>query len=428
MSKFRSKRLGFVGVVGVVAGLLWLSACGDNGSPDNAVTLPSGATPTPSPTPTPAPAPKAIVGVQRDVVATFDAPWAMRFLPDGTFLLSERDKTVQAPGKLWLVRQDGTKIEFTGLPTNTGILDIVLDPDFSNNRRVYIAFIEPGGPGTPRVGRDAATLPLSRKPEGLAVFRAELSTTGSPPSLQNVDIIWRQQPKIVADPGSGEPGGYLTFSPDGRYLFITAGDRQEFGPVQDLSNTLGKIVRIYPDGTIPADNPFVGQGSALPEIWTLGHRNQYGLAFNADGNLWEHENGPEGGDAFNLIEPGGNYGWPLASNGRNYGATTDDIPDHTPGDGFVAPVVFWTPSIAPSGMIFYTGDAFAAWKGDAIIGAMAGHKLVRLHVVGKAAQIVQNIDMPNRVRSVAQAPDGALWIIEDAPTGGVVKLSPVYQQ
>ena len=363
----------------------------------------------------------------------------MEFLPNQSILLSERDKSAQVAGKLWVVSQTGDTLEVGGLPANDGILDIKLSPNFIWDSQIYVSFIEPGGPNEPRVGRDAAD--TSRVPEGLSVFRAQLNVTSNSASLQNVQVIWRQTPKVVSSPGSGEPGGHMTFTPDGKYLFIAAGDRQELDYdsttpydqdgiyLSSLSNTLGKIIRILPDGGIPSDNPFVATSGALPEIWALGLRNPYGLAFDGNGNLWEHENGPEGGDEFNLIQKGANYGWSKVSNGRNYGSPTDDIPDHSPGDGFVAPTITWYTAIAPSGLIFCHNDfgtLFSQWAGDALVGAMKGQKLVRIHVSGTSASIVQDIPMPTRIRDVAQAGDGAIWVIQDYPDGALVRLTPVY--
>lgn len=370
------------------------------------------------------PTPRTITDVASTTVATFDTPWAIEFLPDGRFLLSERDSRTQSPGKLWLVSQNGDALLLGGLPPNTGVLDLKLDPQFSSNRLVYVSFLEPGDPSEPRVGRNAAD--MTRVPEGLALFRARLDTGAISPSLSNVSIIWRQAPKIVSHPGSGEPGGRIAFSPDARYLFITAGDRQEFQPVQDIANTIGKIVRIFPDGSIPPDNPFVNTAGARPDIWTLGHRNPYGLAFDGAGQLWAHEHGPQGGDEFNVILPGANYGWPTVSNGRFYGSPTDDIPDHSAGDGFAAPAKFWDPSIAPAGLIFYKGALFEGWRDSALLGALAGKAIHRLSVNGTSASEVQVIAMPNRIRDIDEASDGALWIINDGPFGQVARLTPVF--
>lgn len=291
----RSRPLSIGLSVAAVASSLLLSACGSDGT-GGAQIVPGTVTPTPTPPPTP---PPQVSGVTTATVATFTDPWAMEFLSDGRFLVSERAKTTQSAGRLWLVAQNGAKIEVSGLPANLGVLDIKLDPSFGSNGIIYVSFLEEALADEPRVGRNAAD--MSRVPEGLAVFRAKLVATNQSAKVETLSVIWRQAPKVVSHAGSGEPGGHITFSPDGRFLFIAAGDRQEFEPVQDLGTTLGKVVRIYPDGTIPTDNPFAGRSGAKLEIWSLGHRNPYGLAFDERGQLWEHEMGPKGGDEFNKI-------------------------------------------------------------------------------------------------------------------------------
>lgn len=413
----------FGAVVALMAATLTACGSGDTQGTAGSVGVPS-ATPTPTPSATPTPAPRQIVGVTRQEITTFDAPWSMDFLPDSRFILSERgDVPTQGAGKLWLVTDTGVRTEITGLPANNGVFDVKIAPDYARSRMVYVSYFEPGGPNEPRVGRNAANLTFT--PEGLSVFRATLAGTGSLPKLDNVSVIWRQE-KLVPIGLNNQQGGYLTFSPDGRYLYIAAGCRDEFTSIQNLDNALAKIVRIFPDGTIPSDNPFVGTAGARGDIWARGVRNPYGLAFDDAGQLWEHENGPMGGDEFNLVLRGSNYGWPLASNGRSYGATVDDIPDHTPGDGFAAPAYTWYTSVAPSGLIFYHGTQFAAWAGDAIIGTLKGKTLTRLSVKGTTANVVQDIPMGARMRTVREAPDGALWVIEDVPSGKIVKLSPTF--
>ncbi len=249
-----------------------------------------------------------------------------------------------------------------------------------------------------------------------------MSTDGA--RLEGVRVAWRQT-KVVSDPGSGEPGGRMAFSPDGAYLFVAAGDRQELMPVQDLSNTLGKTIRLLADGSIPTDNPFVGRVGAMPEIWSLGHRNPYGMVFDASGRLWQHEMGPMGGDELNVIQRGGNYGWPLVSNGENYGGSP--IPDHASGDGFVAPTTSWTPVIAPAGMIIYSGSLFGAWRGNALITGLRSDGLVRVALDGENASEVARVSLGARIREVEQGPDGAIWVLEDGPDGGrLVQLRPLF--
>lgn len=244
----------------------------------------------PTPTPAPAPLPPAVKSVTAVAVASFVAPWSMIFLPDGRMLVTERPPTpdtVLNPvevGRLRLVTQGGgVSAPILGLPDNVGLLDIKLDPLFASNNRIYISFMERDA-SAPRTGRDMDDTRID--PAGLAVMRATLALDSSGGAqLVGASVIWRQFPKIVSYPGSGEPGGRMAFSPDGAYLFVAAGDRQEFAPVQSLGNTLGKVIRLFPDGSVPPDNPYVGRADALPEIWTLGHRNPYGLVFDSSRQL-----------------------------------------------------------------------------------------------------------------------------------------------
>lgn len=379
--------------------------------------------PTPStPAPTPPPPPPPIVGLAASAIADLPNGWAMTFLPDNRLLVTERNAVTNASGRLMVLTQTGTSAPVNGLPVNVGMLDIALHPQYATNRLLYFSFLEPAAPGEPRIGRAAGDSSLGAA--GLAVGAAVLATDGAGgPRLDSLRIVWRQAPKIVSFPGSGEPGGRIAFSPDGRHLFINAGDRQEFDPVQELSNTLGKTIRLLADGSIPDDNPYVGRAGAMPEIWTLGHRNAYGLAFDPSGQLWAHEHGPRGGDEFNLIVAGANYGWPRASNGdHNDGGF---IVDHAPGDGFNGPVISWTPAIAPAAMIFYSGERFAAWKGDAIISGLQYRGLIRVRVQGETASALQRLPLDARIREVEQAPDGSLWVLEDGPAGRLLRVLPV---
>lgn len=322
----------------------------------------------------------------------------MAFLPDGRLLVSEVQRGLR------IVSQSGTiSAPLPGLPTpNGGLLGVIVHPQFATNHAVYVSFVEQDTGDTAGLAVALGTLTLDASGGG---------------RLDDVKIIWRQTPKVVAP---GEYGAHMAISPDGAYLFISAGDRNQFAPVQDMDNTLGKIVRLHADGSIPASNPFAG--TAMPEIWTLGHRNPYGLAFDSVWRLWSHEMGPKGGDEFNLIEPGRNYGWPTVSNGSHY--DDGEIPDHSPGDGFAAPLLSWTPVIAPAGMIIYSGNLFAAWRGDAIIGGLQSKGLVRVRFTGTSATEEQRIPLGARIRDVEEGPDGAIWVIEDAPTGRLLRLVP----
>lgn len=393
--------------------MLALAACG--GTDNNA--SPGGAIPVAT---TPAPAlVRPIVSVASTPVATFSSPFAMTFLPDARLLVSEKTN----PGALRTVTQTGVKSDpLKGLPANAGILDVKLSPQFAKDSTVYFSFIEAATDGS-RVGRNAAD--SSAPSLGLALGLATLvSDASGNVTLTNAKVIWRQFPKIVAYPGSGEFGGRIAFSPDGKYLFLAAGDRQEFEPVQSLENTLGKIVRLFPDGSIPTDNPFTGRAGARPEIWTLGHRNPYGLTFDAAGRLWSHEMGPKGGDELNIIVAGSNYGWPNVSYGNNYDGGL--IPKPAAGDGFAMSALFWDPVIAPAGMIIYSGDLFGAWRGNAIISGLQSNGLVRVKLSAPTATEVERIPLGTRIRDVTQGPDGAIWVLEDGTSARLVRLDPIF--
>lgn len=413
------------------AALLLLSACGASNSTSGqstAVAPVLAPAPTPLPMPTP---PAATSAVSSRAVAAFEAPWSMAFMPDGRLLVTERPPTgsiinpIEAnrinpteSGRLRVVTQDGNvSMPLSGLPGNVGLLTVVLDPMFVMNRTIYISFMERDATAA-RIGRNASD--MSVDPGGLAVMRVVLSAAAT--EVVTASVIWRQAPKIVSHPGSGQPGGAMAFSPDGRHLFIAAGDRQEFEPTQSLANTLGKTVRIFPDGSIPGDNPFAGTAGALPEIWGLGHRNPYGLVFNDRGQLWQNEMGPQGGDELNLMTAGSNYGWPKVSYGNHYDGGL--IPKPAPGDGFALSALSWTPSIAPSGMMFYTGSLFVGWRGDAIVSGLQSRGLVRVRIDLSAATELLRINLDARIRSVVQGPDGAIWVLEDYPSGRLLKLTP----
>ncbi|WP_264443510.1 PQQ-dependent sugar dehydrogenase [Novosphingobium sp. JCM 18896] len=399
-----------------IAALACASCGGDDGPPSPSPT----ASPTPSPTPTPTPTPRSVIGLnQSAALATFADPWALAILPDGRFLVTQR----RSPGTLSIVTQTGTVTAVNGVPTSIGLLDVALAPDFATSRAIYFSYMV-HDLSAERVGRAKDEPNLF--PERMMVARATLTESNGNVSLTAMTEIFRQVPTIVTFEGSGEPGGRIAFSPDGRYLYLTSGDRQELDKdfLFSLSNNLGKVVRLFPDGTIPPDNPFVNQAGARGEIWTLGHRNHYGLAFAPDGRLWSSEMGPMGGDEFNLILPNRNYGWPAVSNGDFY--TGNPIPDHAPGDGFEAPKVSWTPVIAPAGMLFYKGSEFSEWRGDALLTGLASKTLVRIRTNGDSAQEVQRFDMGTRIRAIAEAPNGSLWILTDGTAGELRRITPVF--
>ena len=335
-------------------------------------------------------------------IAGFDEPWAMTFLPDGRMLVSEK------AGKLQLVDAKGQKTEIGGVPEvdyggQGGFGDIVLAPDFATSNRVYLSWVEAGDKDT----------------RGAVVGRARLELKGQKPALKNLQTVWKQNPKVE---GRGHFSHRIAFSPDGEYLFIGSGERQKFDPAQDMAANLGKIVRLYPDGTIPKDNPFVDKDGALPEIWSLGHRNILGLAFDSKGRLWNQEMGPKAGDELNLVQRGTNYGYPIVSEGDHYDGKK--IPNHDTRPEFAAPKVAWVPTIAPSGLIFYSGDLFPAWKGSAFMGGLASQALIRVSFDGDTAKEAERFLMDNRIREVEQGPDGAIYVLEDGEGGRLLKLTP----
>jgi aldose sugar dehydrogenase len=324
-------------------------------------------------------------------------PWGLAFLPDGRMLVTER------PGRLRIVTKDGTISEpLKGVPEvfaegQGGLLDVKLDPDFATNKLVYIAYSEPGDGGA-----------------GTAVARGKLGSD----SLDDVEVIFRQHPKVD---GHNHFGGRLAFGPDGK-LLVSLGERFTFTPAQDLSNDLGKIVRINPDGSVPKDNPFVGKDGARPEIWTYGHRNPQGLAFDpTTGKLFESELGPKGGDEINVLEPGKDYGWPVVSWGSNYDDTP--IPPPTTHPEFTDAIAHWNPVISPSGITFYTGDAIPGWKDNLLIAGLSSQAITRLTLDGEKVTGEERIPMGARIRDVVQGPDEAVYALTDAPDGAILRLT-----
>ena len=350
-----------------------------------------------------------------EVVADFDRPWSLAPLPDGRLLVTE------TPGRLLVVTPEGDKsLPVTGVPDvdyggQGGLGDVALHPHFKRNALVYLSYAE-AGPGGVR---------------GAAVARGRLNAGARPPQLSDVEVIWRQYPKLL---GRGHYGHRLLFDSEG-YLWITSGDRQKFTPAQDMQANLGKLLRLNDDGSVPADNPFVGydkqnalvdDGGVYGQIWSLGHRNPYGLALAPDGRLWEIEMGPAGGDELNLIERGANYGYPLVSDGEHYDGRP--IPDHDTRPEFKAPALWWTPVISPSDMVIYRGGAFTSWRGDALVAGLSSQAIirVRLHADGRASE-VERYAMGARIRALEEDPDGSLWVLEDergSSRGRLLRLTP----
>jgi glucose/arabinose dehydrogenase len=335
--------------------------------------------------------------------ASFDEPWAMTFLPDGRLLVTEKE------GKLKLLDLTSKRIgEISGVPEvdyggQGGLGDVVLHPRFARNGLVYLSYAERGSGDT----------------RGAAVARGKLTLDGKGGgALSAMKVIWRQEPKVS---GRGHYGHRIAFGKDGK-LWISSSERQKFDPAQDMKTNLGKIVRLNDDGTVPADNPFAGQGGVTAQIWTLGHRNILGLAFDAQGRLWAHEMGPRGGDELNLIERGANYGYPIVSNGDHYDGR--DIPDHDTRPEFNAPEAYWNPVISPAGFIIYSGEQFPDWRGNGFIGGLSSQALVRIEFDGAKAREAARYDMGHRIREVEQGPDGAIWLLEDGGDARLLKLTP----
>ena len=335
-------------------------------------------------------------------VATFNEPWAMTFLPDGKMLITEKG------GSLLLVTPDGkTSTTVLNVPAvayggQGGLGDIILHPDYEDNSLIYLSYAESG----------------PDKTRGAVVVCAKLELTEKEaPSLTNTKVIWQQSPKVT---GAGHYGHRMAFDSKG-YLFISSGERQKFDPSQDMNSNMGKIVRLHANGTVPLDNPFIEAGGVTAEIWSLGHRNPLGLAFDAKGRLWNSEMGPKNGDELNLVVRGENYGYPIVSNGDHYNG--DPIPDHSTRPEFEAPKVYWDPTIAPAELIFYSGDMFSEWNGNFFIAGLRPKAIIRVAVDGDAAQEVERFDMGKRIRELEQGPDGALWVLEDGKKGRLLKLS-----
>jgi len=368
-------------------------------------------------------------------VATFNRPWRVAFLPDGRMLVTEK------VGPVWLVTPQGQKTPVANAPAvlfqgQGGMLGVFVSPRYATDRSVYLTYSEPG---------DTAGT------SGLALARAKLTLGQGTASLDNLEVLWRQLPKGKG----GQFGAQIAFSPDGQYLFLTVGDRQRMTPAQDPDQALGKILRLTLDGKPAPGNPMAGktgatsvplidppfdteraktapvvssytftsQNLAQAETWTTGHRTPYGLAFAPDGRLWELEHGPRGGDELNLIEPGRNYGWPLVSYATNYNGVPIPNPD-TRAD-LAKPVIYWTPVIAPGNLTFYKGAMFPQWQGSALISGIATTSLSRVTFDGKGgATPAERWNVGKRLRDVEVAADGALWVLEDSPTGGLYRVTP----
>lgn len=367
-------------------------------------------------------------------VAVFDNPWAMAFLPGTTVAI-----VTEKPGRIWLVdAASGRKQAVGGTPRvvlsdQGGLLDVAVAPGFTANNQVYLTYSEPSSNGG----------------SSLALARAKLVREAAGARLDGFQVLWR-------DPNGGEGGQFgaiVAFAPDGESLFLSSGERQRFTPAQDPSQPIGKILHLTLDGKPAPGNPWAGKSGASTvtiidppedtetathasgrqvkwpgpnltpaETWTLGHRNPYGLAFAPDGRLWETEMGPRGGDEINLILPGKNYGWPLVSQGKNYDGVP--IPPHSSRPDFVAPKLYWVPSVSPTSLLFYSGNLFPQWKGDALIGSLSGEVLLHVRIRGDRATALDQWDMSHRIRFVGQGPDGTVYLLEDGDGGRMLRLTP----
>jgi glucose/arabinose dehydrogenase len=348
-----------------------------------------------SPTPRPAKLPARVVELARGL----EHPWGLAFLPDGRMLVTER------PGRLRLVTRDGSLSEpLGGVPVvyargQGGLLDVTLSPGFAQDRLVYLSLSEPGPGGA-----------------GTAVARGRLGER----ELEGTQVIWRQQPRVD---GPLHWGSRLVFRADGT-LFVTLGDRYQRERAQDLGVTLGKIVRINADGSVPRDNPFVGKDGARPEIWSWGHRNIQSATLDASGRLWTVEHGARGGDELNQPQAGKNHGWPVITYGVDYSGAR--IGEGTAKAGMEQPVYYWDPVIAPSGAAFSTGAAFPAWRGDLLVGSLNPGGLVRLRLDGGRVVLEERYagEVGHRIRDVRQGPDGLIYLLTDEDRGRILRLEP----
>jgi len=378
--------------------------------------------------------PEATLPFNMKTVSTFGLPWRIAFLPDGRMLVTEKI------GPVWLVSAEGEKIApLQNTPPvywqgQNGMLGVFVSPKYATDQKIYLTYIEPGDYGG-----------------GQALARATLNLERVP-KLDNFEVIWRQMPRGKG----GQAGGQIAFSPDGEYLYMSVGDRQRMTPAQDPNQPVGKILRLTLDGKPAPGNPNYGKmgapsislidpprdtelaknapvvstytfpnGNQTPaETWASGFRAPYGLAFSPAGELWEVEHGPRGGDELNLIEKGKNYGWPAASFGMNYNEVP--IPSHDSRTEFTKPVLYWTPVIAPGNLMFYRGKkAFPQWDGSGFISGMGSRSLNRIIFDGKGgAKAAERWDVGKRIRDVAEAPDGTLWLLEDANPGALIHVTP----
>ncbi|KAK5659538.1 hypothetical protein OQA88_740 [Cercophora sp. LCS_1] len=335
------------------------------------------------------------------VITSHAEPWAFAFLPDNRILLTERR------GNLRIVDPTAkTTGSITGVPAvayggQGGLHDVALHPKYAENSIIYLSYAESGTGGA-----------------GGAVARAKLTLTASGGSLSGLEVIWRHSQRAS---GGLQFACRLLFDKEGA-LWISSGEINQMTPSQSMTSNLGKVIRLYDNGTAYAGNPFASQGAVQAQIWSLGHRNPLGIDWDAEGRLWEVEMGPMGGDELNLILPGKNYGWPLVSMGRHYDGRT--IPAHSTRPEFEPPKAYWVPVISPGGMIIYKGDLFPNFKGNAIIAGLSSQSIVRATITGDTAKEAQRVSMGKRMRGIREDKEGAIWVIEDGNNGRLMKLTP----
>ncbi|HAV5337368.1 TPA: PQQ-dependent sugar dehydrogenase [Acinetobacter baumannii] len=337
---------------------------------------------------------------QVEAVAHFNEPWAITSLPDQRLLVTERQ------GKLKIFNpQNKQVLDVQGVPAvnyggQGGLGDVALHPDFAKNHWIYLSYAAKGQGGS-----------------GAVISRVKLDLSNpNQPKITDIKQIWQQVPKVS---GQGHYGHRMLFGADGK-LWVSSGERQKFDPAQNMKSNLGKILRLNDDGSAALGNPFYEQGGVTAEIWSLGHRNPLGMAFDRKGQLWVVEMGPKGGDELNIITKGENYGYPIVSNGDHYSG--QPIPDHHTRPEFKAPEIDWTPVISPSSLIIYRGQQFPAWQNKALIGGLSSEAIVVVDLEHKSVKEVQRLEM-QRIRGLHEAQDGSIWVIEDGPNARLLKLS-----
>ncbi|HSI69062.1 MAG TPA: PQQ-dependent sugar dehydrogenase [Gillisia sp.] len=332
------------------------------------------------------------------IAEDLEHPWALAFLPDDRLLITERAGTLRVMDTANNVSEPIQGVPEVFAHGQGGMLDVALDPDFEQNNYIYLTYAEPGADST-------ATTALGR-----GVFKND--------RLEDFEVIFRMEPVIEGDKHFG---GRIVFTDEG-HILLTLAERFQFDPAQDNTNHMGTIVRINRDGTVPDDNPFVNDSNSRKEIWSYGHRNIESAAIDPKtGNLWVAEMGPMGGDEFNLAQEGKNYGWPIVSWGRNYDGS--QIPDHDTRPEFEDAVIVWTPTISPSGMIFYDGEMYPEWQDHAIIGGLTSSGIVIVKVDGEQAEEIERVPVAERVRDVALARDGSIFLVTDHENGKVLRLN-----